>query len=336
MPTVVTIIIPNWNGLRHLERCLRSLQHQTYPHCHILLVDNGSTDVSCQFVSDNYPQVEVVRSSHNLGFAGGTNLGIRHCDTEFVATLNNDTEVEPEWLEHLVGAISARPDHGMAASKLLFDQPRDIINSAGIALDRAGYAWDRQGGSPDTRTESPHDVFGPCAGAALYRRQMLDAIGLFDEDFFGYLEDVDLAWRAQALGWRCVYEPAARVYHVHSATGVEGSPLKSYLLGRNKWWTILKNYPSPQLLLFFPLILLYDLMGTTYALLSRGEGHAIRGRLAAFLALPRVWAKRRSIQSSRGYDASRAFQLLEPVPSPYDLWQRYRHLQARRVASQPG
>lgn len=332
MRNSVSIIVPNWNGLGYLSNCLKALARQTYPWHQVVLVDNGSTDGSCEFVAESYPEVHILRSEQNLGFAGGTNLGIRHSRSEYVATLNNDTEPEPTWLEELVGAIASNPRMGMAASKMLFYDRRAMVNSAGIAVDRVGIAWDREGGTFDRADAAARDVFGPCAGAALYSRAMLDEIGLFDEDYFGYLEDVDLAWRGQATGWRCRYAPAARVYHVHSATGQEGSPLKNYLLGRNKWWTIVKNYPWPQIAHLAPLILAYDLMAVLYGLLARRDTHGLRGRLAAFRALPDLARKRSTIQATLDYSPHLAYACLDSVHSPMQVWHRYRHL---RKAAKP-
>jgi GT2 family glycosyltransferase len=328
----VSIIIPNWNGLRHLQTCLSALLQQTYPSYHIVLVDNGSTDGSCQFVADNFPQVGLLRAERNLGFTGATNLGMRNTEGQYVAILNNDTEVEPAWLEELVQAIESGPRVGMAASKLLFHQRRDIINSAGIAVDRVGIAWDRYGGALDRVETQPYEVFGPSGGAALYRRAMLDEVGLFDEGYFIYLEDVDLAWRGQAAGWSCIYVPTARVYHVHSATTQEGSPFKNYLLGRNKWWTIIKDYPTPQLLAYGPLILAYDLMAVVYGLVTRRDVHGLRGRLAALRTLPMLYGKRRALQSGSHYSSHLAYARLSPVESPLSVHRRYRHLRKRPEA----
>jgi len=157
-----------------------------------------------------------------------------------MATLNNDTQAAPRWLEELVAAMQGQDMVGMVASKMLFAHRPEIINSTGICLDPAGIAWDRRGGEVDANEEfGPAEVFGPCAGAAPYHRAMLDQVGLFDEDFFCYLEDVNLAWQARLMGWRCLYVPTARVYHVHAGMGQERSPFKNYLLGRNKVWTII-------------------------------------------------------------------------------------------------
>lgn len=327
----VSIIIPTWNGLRYLPTCLNAVQRQTYPQYEVVLVDNGSSDGSCEFVANHYPKVHVLRVERNLGFAGGTNLGIRNTHSEYVATLNDDTEVEPTWLEELVTAMDSDASIGMCASKMLFYDQRQVINSAGIAVDRVGIAWDREGGKPDDSAESkPCEIFGPCAGAALYRRAMLDEIGLFDDEYFAYLEDVDLAWRAQACGWRCLYVPSARVYHVHSASGQEGSSFKHYLLGRNKWWTIIKNYPWPHWLLYGLLSFAYDLMATVYGMVINRNLYGLRGRLAAFQSLPAVLRKRRAIQSCSRYSAPRAFACLSPLDFPTRVWQRFGHLQSSR------
>lgn len=331
----ISLIIPNWNGLHHLQTCLDAVFEQTWPHYEVVLVDNGSSDGSCQFVADNYPEVRIVRLERNLGFAGGTNLGIRSSASDYVATLNNDTQAEPAWLEELVEAMESHPRVGMVASKMLFHDQREVINSAGIAVDRAGMAWDLQGGVPDHGEGQPYDVFGPCAGAALYRRAMLAQIGPFDEDYFSYLEDVDLAWRARATGWRCLYMPSARVYHVHSGSGLETTPLKSYLLGRNKWWTIIKNYPWPQLATHAPLILSYDLMALMYTLVVAKTAHGLRGRLAALQALPAARRKRHAVCRLPGYSPRLAFECLHPPDAPVRTWQRYRHLPAGSAPAEP-
>lgn len=235
MSVQVAVIILNLNGERYLERCLSTVLSQTYPNFEVILVDNGSTDDSVVLVRQRFPAVRIIENDENLGFARGNNVGIRATNSPYVATLNNDTWVEPDWLEALVEVMGSDPCIGICASKMLFAHRPDMINSAGVCVDLAGIAWDRLGGSPDPGEDGePEEVFAGCAGAALYRRVMLDDIGLFDEDYFIYLEDVDLAWRARLMGWRCMYVPRSRVYHVYSATAQEGSAFKSFLLGRNK------------------------------------------------------------------------------------------------------
>jgi len=327
MKSKVSLIVLNWNGKHHLERCLSSLLAQTYPDFEVILVDNASTDGSVEFVRERFPKVKIIRNDKNLGFAAGNNVAIKATQGNYVATLNNDTQVDPHWLEELVKAAEADPKVGMCASKMLFLHQPDMINSTGISLDRAGIAWDRRGGEPDQDTGiEPIEIFGPCAGAALYRREMLDQIGLFDEDFFAYLEDVDLAWRARLAGWRCLYVPKAVVYHLYSATGIEGSPLKNFLLGRNKVWTIVKNYPSPELFLFLPIILLYDLGSILYTLLVKADTSSLQGRVAGLQGIPKMLRKRKMVQSKRSASFSALAKSLSPLEGPFTVWQRYSYL----------
>jgi GT2 family glycosyltransferase len=325
----VAVIIVNWNGRHHLEGCLDALSAQTFTDFGVVVVDNGSTDDSVEWLKAHYPQVRLIRNAKNVGFAAANNQGIRATETEFAVTLNNDTRVAPGWLAALVEAAESDPTVGMVASKMLFADRPDTINSAGIALDPAGIAWDRLGGVYDDPTQvTPVEVFGPCAGAALYRRAMLEQIDLFDEDFFAYLEDVDLAWRARLAGWRCLYAPAARVFHAHSATGIEGSPFKSRHLGRNKVWLVAKNYgPTKRLLAYLPVIVLYDLAAVTYALIAQGNVYNLLGRIDGLMGLPRAWRKRRVVQAlTQGHQGTDWHHYLDPLVWPWQVPERYRHL----------
>ena len=324
----VSVVIVNWNGLRLMEQCLGALTEQTFSEFEIIVVDNGSTDGSVDWLGEHHPSVRVIRNDENLGFAAANNQAIRASTAEFVVTLNNDTRVEPGWLEALVRAVQPDPSVGMGACKMLFADRPEMINSTGINLDRVGIAWDRSGGERDDAAETePREVFGPSAGAALYRRAMLDEIGSFDERFFMYLEDVDLAWRARLAGWRCLYVPSSRVYHVHSASAREGSPFKNRLLGRNKVWTIAKNYPLDKLLLNLPLILLYDVAAVVFAVVARGDTYALRGRWEGLRGLREVWQDRRSIQALLKRNVGRPWTAyLSPLVPPWRVPSRFRHL----------
>ena len=331
MSLPVSVIVLNWNGKGFLERCLGSLSLQTYQDFETVLVDNGSTDSSVAFVRQHFPRVRLIENQTNRGFAAANNQAIRATDSEFVVTLNNDTEADPEWLNELVKAAEANPQVGACASKMLFAHQPEMINSAGIALDRAGIAWDWKGGRRDDPDErKPVDVFGACAGAALYRRAMLDEIGLFDADFFAYLEDVDLAWRAQWAGWRALSVPTARVLHYHSGTAGEGSPFKNRLLGRNKVWLIAKNYPWPQVLWYLPIILFYDVGSLPYTLMWRGDWQPVRGRIAGLRGLTGAVRKRKEVDDIRQVSGRRMLSRMDPLPAPWTLWRRYAHLRGRR------
>ena len=238
--------------------------------------------------------MHLLRAPRNLGFAAGNNLGIRAARGEFIATLNNDTEVELDYLERLSAPVR-EVCVGICAPLMLEFQRRDRIDSAGIAIDRAGFAWNLQAGKTADLATAERRVFGACAGAALYRRAMLDEIGLFDEDYFGFYEDADLAWRAQLAGWKCVLVPSARVYHVHGASFRQGSAQKLYLLARNRWWTTLKDYPMPSLALNLPLILAADLLALLSGLARYHSLAPLRGRVDALRGLRSTLAKRRAI-----------------------------------------
>jgi GT2 family glycosyltransferase len=214
-------------------------------------------------------------------------------------TLNNDTEPAREWLAELVMAVESDATVGMVASQVLLAHAPDVIDSAGIEVDWTGTAWQRRRGEAADKDGALEEVFGPCAGAALYRRAMLDEIGLFDKDFFAYYEDVDLAWRARNAGWRCLYAPTARVRHVHSATLGAGSRRKTYLIARNRWWTIVKSYPGPSVWLAMPLIMGWDLLSFGWAVL-RGNGQsALRGRWDALREIRAMMRERAKVQRKR-------------------------------------
>jgi GT2 family glycosyltransferase len=321
---LVSVIVVNWNGLRFLEKCFTALGAQSYVNRELIMVDNGSTDGSIEFMRSRFPQVCVVRCSENMGFATANNIGFRNAHGNYLATLNNDTYVDPEWLSELVRNIRSDLTIGMCASKMVSWSDSAIIDSAGIALSQTGIAWDRGGGLQDSALDQdPVEIFGPCAGAALYRRELIEQTGGYDDAFFIYLEDVDLAWRAQCLGWRCLYVPAARVRHMHSATTGEGSPFKNYLLGRNKVWVIYKNLPSA-MYAWFPLILLYDLLAAVFSVYRYRNLQAIRGRVSGWFNIRKVVRQKR-LMSQPTYEAQRArwMQLLERVELPWRIAKRF-------------
>ena len=323
MADKVTIVIPNWNGRGHLKHCLPAVLAQTYPHFEVVVVDNASTDGSVDLVRERFSQVHLIVNDSNLGFAKANNIAIRATCAPYIATLNNDTKVEATWLGELMKVITSDPEIGMVASKVLFMQPPHLIDSAGIGVSRAGLAWNRANGTPDNPLEvEPYEVFGPSAAAAIYRRAMLDEVGLFDEAYFAYYEDTDLAWRARLMGWKCIYVPTARVYHAHSATSQQGSPFKRYLLSRNELWTIVKNYPAPDLWLRLPGILFYDLLSMVYRVILERNWSPVRGRLAALRHLGPVLRQRQIIQRRRRISSREMKQLMSPSSLLFQVTRR--------------
>lgn len=321
-PTV-SVVIVNWNGKGYIERCLDALQRQSLPPLEVIVVDNASSDGSAELVARAYPWVRLIRSKKNLGFAGGCNVGWHSARGEFVATLNPDTEPSPGWLEALVASLAGDSGVGMAASLMLFADRPAIINSAGIVLDVLGIAWDRLGGCPASRAKEPCGVLGPSGGAALYRRELLKQLGGFDETYFMYLEDVDLALRAQLRGWRCAYVPEATVLHVHSASAVEGSPFKNFLKARNRVWLLAKHFPASHLARYGLFIAAYDLAASLY-LVARGDTSALRGRVRGIMGLPRVLSQRRRHKVSGDWQAVKS--MMVGLESPLAIWRRFAHL----------
>ncbi len=298
-PVTVSVVVLNWNGQAHLDVCLRSLRRQRFSGAEVILVDNGSTDGSPAYVRQHFPEVRVIENQANLGFCAGNNIGIRAAGGRLVALLNNDTEASPNWLTQLVEAAAAHPEAGMFASKMLNFHNRRIIDSAGDQFHVAGFAikrgW-RQ--NDDARFQRPCSIFGACAGAAMYRRAMLDDVGLLDSDFFANGEDVDLSFRAQLRGYACRFVPQAVVYHKGGAT-IGKSPTWFYLMRRNQLWVLIKNMPAALMRRYLAQILFYNLASVVYHPV-KGRGKLIfaayRDALAGFPAMRR---KRARIQPAR-------------------------------------
>jgi len=271
----------------------------------VVLVDNGSRDGSTDYVRAHYPWVELVPLPENLGFAAANNLGLEACRGTYILTLNNDTKLAPDFLSLLIAAAEGASAVGMFMPKMLNFFHSGKIDSVGISPKRSGLGVSLGYGVVDSgQYDEAREVFGPSAGAALYRRSMLDEIGFFDADFFAYYEDLDLAWRARLAGWKCVTVPAAVVFHVHSGTSGSDSAFKIFHLHRNKWWTLIKNWPARLLLWNLPYILIIDLAALLRAV-WRGHGlAAIRARWAVLRSLPQAFGKRRKIQTRNPADLS--------------------------------
>jgi hypothetical protein len=293
MDPFVSVVIVNFNGLRFLESCLSSLTAQLYKNFEIIFVDNNSSDGSADYVREHYPSVTLIETGKNLGFAGGTNAGIRAARGDCILTLNNDTITDPHFIENLVRPMATDPRLGMCASKMLFPDGR--INSTGICISRSGAAWDRGIFEQDSgQYETEEEVFGPCAGAALYRRAMLDETGLFDEDFFIFMEDVDLAFRARLAGWKCMYVPTARVTHFMSGTIGKDSDNSVYYGNRNLLWNVIKNFPKRTLMICLPWIIGRSCADIPYYIL-KGKGRVIlKAKVSAIAGIFRMMRKRRN------------------------------------------
>ncbi|MEW4411145.1 glycosyltransferase family 2 protein [Clostridium sp. AN503] len=242
-----TIIIPNYNGLQFMEPCMKALEKQTCPDFELLVVDNGSTDGSVEWLKEH--DIPSIFLPENTGFSGAVNVGIRASSTPYVILLNNDTEPEPEYVEQLVRAIEASTRIFSVSPKMIQLHHRDLMDDAGDMYSIMGWAYQRGVGQEVERYDRPCHIFSSCAGAAIYRREIFEEIGYFDEMHFAYLEDIDVGYRAKIAGYYNRYCPQAVVYHVGSGTsGSKYNPFKVKLAARNNVYLNYKNMPFFQLL----------------------------------------------------------------------------------------
>ncbi len=321
---LISVIILNWNGIRFLEPCLDALAAQTYSPVETIVVDNGSTDGSADWVRTHVPGVKLIETGKNLGFGGGMNVGILAARGRYVMILNNDTRLDPDCLAALKESIEKDEQYGACASKILLHEAGDRIDAAGIAICPDGLSIGRGRLEKGSLYDEETEVFFASGCACLYRREMLEDIGLFDEDFFAYAEDTDMGWRARLAGWRCIYNPKAIVFHLHSASSGSYSHLKAFLVERNRIWVAVKNFPLP-LLLFGQCFTLWRYLWQAYGAFT-GKGAAgrfttefsksdlvktlVNVYLSIWSSLPRFLRKRKMIRGKRRIPNREVYRLL--------------------------
>ena len=233
--------------MRWIPGCLSELYRQDYQNFEVIIVDNGSTDGSVEYLVEHYPDIKLITLDRNYGFARAVNIGIECSRAEYIALLNNDTAPRSNWLGKLVEALDTQPTYIVStASKMLKMADPRLIDDAGDTLSWQGAAYKRGHGKPADRFTDEELVFSACAGAALYRRRLLQEIGGFDEYFFAYLEDVDLGLRAQLRGYRCLFVPTAEVLHFGHGSRIPGGRYVR-LMTRNRLILLFKNIPMPLL-----------------------------------------------------------------------------------------
>ena len=307
----VTVAIPTYDGRPLLEVLLPSLARQTFRDVAIVVVDDGSTDGTADWLREAWPDVTVVALPERLGVTAALNACLGAGRSELVALVNNDTELDPGCLEALVAALDAHPEAASAAPKMLDFADREVLDGAGDLLSWRGGGRRRGHGERDTgQYDAPGEVFGPCGGAGLYRRAALDAVGPLDERYHAYYEDVDWAFRAQLAGYACRYEPAAVLYHRGSATLGRGwTAFNGYHLWRNPIWLVAKCYPASALVRHAPALLHGQAGNLLTAARARRLGTWARAVRDAARGLPGVLADRRAIQRGRRAGRARLEQL---------------------------
>lgn len=316
---LVSIIILNWNGLVHLPDCLESLKKQTFGDFECVMVDNGSSDGSLDYLEKHHPWVRLIRLDKNTGFAAGNVTGYAHSSGKYIVALNNDTIVEPDWLEQLVKKADELPEAGMIGSRICSDYDRDVIDSLGMNICIDGMSRGAFRGRKFSQLKNiPEKILLPSACAALYKRAMLDETGFFDESFFAYCEDTDLGLRGRLAGWDAVLAKDAVVYHKYSATAGSFSPFKLYLVERNHFWAAVRCLPVLLLILLPVTTLLRYLVQAVAVLRSSGSGGALRtsaspvsciaaaarGLLHGMAGLPAALKKRFCLRGRRTGDAA--------------------------------
>ncbi|HOG82082.1 MAG TPA: glycosyltransferase family 2 protein [Smithellaceae bacterium] len=312
-----TVIIVNWNSGKMLAECLRRLNMQTLQPVKVIVVDNASTDGSLTRAGKPADNVTLLQMDANLGFAAANNRALAQCDTEFVALLNPDAFPEADWLEQLLASAHAHPNAAAFGSRQLCLENPGILDGIGDIYHASGLAWrDRYGERQQKQDLASREIFSPCAAAALYRLRALREAGGFDEDFFCYLEDVDLGFRLRLAGHRAVYVPEAVVHHAGAASaGGQWSDFAVYHGYRNPVWVFVKNMPSPLFWILLPLHIAINLASfpaSVFLFPERSRGKLLlKAKKDALKGLPLMWRKRRRIQAGRAASILEIWKVLD-------------------------
>jgi GT2 family glycosyltransferase len=337
MTVSVFVVVVNWNSGQLLERCLRALAGQTVQPARTIVVDNGSSDGSADGLEERFPDVNVLRLGVNAGFARANNLAVDRAEgCEWVALVNPDAFPEPAWLEELVEAAAAHPEYTFFASRLVDAARRTILDGTGDFYHVSGWAWQRGHGQKAGRADdpqAPEEVFSPCAAAALYRRDAFLEVGGFDESYFCYFEDIDLAFRLRLAGHRCLYVPRAVSFHLGAATAGRESDFAVYHAHRNLVWTYVKDMPRGLLLLYLPHHLFVNALTLVWFSL-RGHPRAIfRAKLDAVRGLPRIVAARRGVKTQQRVGSREVRRAMARGLSGYvSAWRLAREAEAARTS----
>ncbi len=286
-----TVIIPNYNGMKYIENCLESLLcEKAEINFDVIVVDNGSKDGSKELVKEKYPQVRLIEFEENTGFCGAVNAGIRTSKSEFIILLNNDTTVEKGFVAALEDAIRKYPKAFSVSAKMVDMKNTSILDDAGDFYCALGWAFARGKGKKSQKYEKEAQVFSACGGAAIYKKAVLDEIGIFDENHFAYLEDLDIGYRAKIYGYKNYYTPNAVVHHAGSAvSGSKHNEFKVNLSSQNSVYVIYKNMPLVQWIFNLPLLCIGYLIKWLY-FIKKGLGKVYF--LGVLGGIKRNWTKK--------------------------------------------
>ena len=286
--------------MKFIGMCLDSLNQSDFYSYEVIVIDNGSVDGSLEMIEKNYPLVRLIKNPENMGFAVACNQGIKAAKGEYIILLNNDIEVESNWLTKLYEGMERHPECGMGTTKMMFLDQRDVFYNTGDLFHAWSAGGGRGQGEKDTGQYEEEDyVFGACAGAGIYRRNFFEKVGVFDEDFFIFAEDVDINMRGQLQGFKCVYLPKAKVYHIGTATVGLYSDRYIYLCKRNDIFVLIRNYSLKLYFKYLWTILTHQLNDIKY-FTYRGQGVVLfKSKIDVFKMLIPMLIRRFSIQKSR-------------------------------------
>ena len=302
---MVSVVIPNWNGVEHLDLCFASLYKQTYKDIDIILVDNNSSDTSVKFTRKNYPDIKILQMDRNTGFAKAVNEGINfslnYPEIEYILILNNDIECDENFIEEMLKGFTTK-DTGSVACKMLNFYNRMMIDDAGDFIKKKGSPYARGHGEIDQgQYDEEGFILGACGGAAIFKKEVFDEVGLFDEDFFAYYEDIDFSLRLQLGGYKCFYNPKAVCYHKRGATTKDATGFQTMLCEKNLVALRVKNYPFRILLKYLPYFFFvrfrrYNRFRTEQS--SKVFWSAVKGYFKGLKELPGSLSKRKKIQKN--------------------------------------
>jgi len=328
---LVSVIILNYNGKDYLEKCLESVLNTNYPDFEIILVDNASTDGSAEYaekMAKSNPRIKLIRNTVNLGFAEGNNIGVKYAKGDMIALLNNDTEVNPNWLRELVKVMEQDSAIGVAQAKLLSYYNPKIIDSAGGIMDKYCFAVDRDIGAVDIgQYDRVEEVFSACFAAAIVRRSIIDEIGFLDPAFFAVFEDVDFCWRARLRGYKVVFVPSAIVYHRRGGTVRASGNMSLYYfinfhLYKNRLVMMIKNYSLINLVKRLPVtLLLHVLVFMKNILIKRDVKLAfavLKSYFWVIFNLKYIMCQRRACQKIRRVPDNEIEKMMQKYPLAFE------------------
>ncbi|MBN1593335.1 MAG: glycosyltransferase family 2 protein [Candidatus Coatesbacteria bacterium] len=303
---LVSAAVVNFNGMSHLDTCLKSLVAQTYPNLEILVSDDSSTDESVEFIRSKFPSVKVVQNPRNMGFVATANRAMQSGSADWVLLLNNDVECEPDFVERLMASAMANPDVGMFAPKMRLFYARTVLNGVGNEMCKSCYGVDRgQGEKDEGQYDEPCEVFGACGGAMLAKKEVLEQVRYMDKAIYFLFDDIDLSWRARILGTRILSVPDAVIYHKFGGFYGKVSTFKYFLSSKNRMRSFLKNYELKTILGLLPEMLKEDfhqIRGMYKLKIPSRSGITkaiVKSYLWNVLHLPGTLIERRRVQKSR-------------------------------------